>query len=114
MVVSYRCKVAMLHSVFGADSLCVVISEHLGEQVKCFFGYQLVILIINVLVPLFLGELSQNIIVMTIQSHLILFNVGHKFLSTENLGDLDKLVIVVLTLEEWFLLEDHTSEHAAE
>ena len=30
------------------------------------------------------------------------------------LGDLDELVVVVLSVEEWLLLEDHAGEHAAQ
>lgn len=51
---------------------------------------------------------------MAVKSHIVLLNIGKQLVSTENFGDLDKLVVVVLTLEERLFLEDHTSKHATQ
>ena len=56
--------------------------------------------------------LSEDIVVVAIESHIVFFDVGEEIVSAENLGDLDKLIEVILALEEWLLLEDHTGEHA--
>ena len=58
--------------------------------------------------------LSENIIVMSIKSHLELFNISVKHISAQNLGNFDQLVVVVFALEERLFLENHSCEHAAQ
>jgi len=50
----------------------------------------------------------------SIKSDIVLINIGEKFISSEDLSDLNQLIIVILALEEGLLLEDHTCEHAPE
>ena len=70
------------------------------------------ILSIDKLVP-WLARLSSNkIIVVVVQGKAILVNVGEKVICSQNFSNFYKLVVVVATLEEWFLLENHSSEHA--
>ena len=47
MVVTYCLKVAVLHGIFWCDSLSMVISQHLAQQVKGLVRDELVILIVN-------------------------------------------------------------------
>ena len=82
-------EVAMLHGVLGTDPFGVVVFEHLRQQVESLLRHQLIVLIIDVLVPLFLGELLQNVVVVGVKRYLILLHVRHQLLSTQNLGDLD-------------------------
>jgi hypothetical protein len=49
---------------------------------------------------------SKNVIVLGIQFDVVLLEIGIEFLSAKNLGDLHKLVIVVMSMEEWFLPKD--------
>lgn len=58
--------------------------------------------------------LPENVIVVAVQSNIVLFDVGEKVIGSQNFCDLDKLIIVVLSLEEWLLLENHSCEHAPE
>lgn len=57
--------------------------------------------------PGFLRVLTQNVIVVRIKGHIVLLNIVVEFLSSEDLCNLDELVVVVLALEEGLLLEDH-------
>jgi len=72
------------------------------------------VLAVDEFVPGLLGVLTNHIVVLLIESHIILVNVGVELVCAEYLGDLHELVVVVLALEEWLLLEDHAREHAAE
>ena len=74
----------------------------------------MLVLAIDEFVPGFLGVLPNHIVVLLIESHIILVNVSVELICAEHLGNLHELVVVVLALEEWLLLEDHTGEHAAE
>jgi hypothetical protein len=57
--------------------------------------------------------LAENVVVMSIKGDVVLFDVGIKIFSSQNFCDFDKLVIVVFSLEERFLLENHASKHAS-
>ena len=67
---------------------------------------------IDKLVPGLAGLSSNKIVVVVIQGKAIFVNVREKVIRSQNFGDFHELVVVVATLEEWFLLEDHASEHA--
>jgi hypothetical protein len=58
--------------------------------------------------------IANNVIVVTVQCHVVLLNISEKLVCTENFGNLNKLVVVIFALEEGLLLEDHTSKHTAE
>lgn len=70
------------------------------------------VLAVDKFVPGFLGVLTQDVIVVRVKSNVIFLNVGVKLISSENLSNFDKLIVVVFSLEEWFLLENHAREHA--
>ena len=48
------------------------------------------------------------------QLDVVLLQVLDQFVSTHHFGDLDQLVIVIMSVEEWFLLEQHPSQHATQ
>ena len=50
---------------------------------------------------------------MGVEGQVVLVQVGIQVFCAEHFRDLDQLVEVVTTLEEWLTLEDHASEHAA-
>jgi len=109
-----RLEVRVLHGVLRGDALCVVVPEHLGEQVESLISDKMLVLAMNELVPRLLGVLPEDVIVVGVESHAVLVDVGEEFVSAEDLGDLYELVVVVLPLEEGLLLEDHAGEHAPE
>ena len=51
---------------------------------------------------------------MTIKSHVVFLNVGEEIICTKDLSYFNELIVVVFSLEERLLLEDHTSKHASE
>ena len=73
----------------------------------------MLILAIDKLVPWLLGVLSEDVIIVGIESHIVLVDISIELISSEDLGNLHQLIVIVLALEEWFLLEDHTNKHAA-
>jgi len=69
---------------------------------------------IQELIPRFLLVLSENIIVVAIKGDTVLLNVCEQIISSQNLGNLYKLIVVILTLEEWLFLENHAGKHASQ
>jgi hypothetical protein len=106
-------EVGVLHSVLWGDSFHMIVSKHLRKEIKGFFANQMFVLAVNELVPGLLSVLSQNIVIVGVQGYAVLFNIGIKLVSSKHLSDFNKLVVVVLALEEWFLLENHACEHAS-
>lgn len=74
----------------------------------------MLVLAVHELVPRLLGVLAEDVVVVGVEGDVVLVDVSEELVGAEHLGDLDQLVIVVLTLEEGLLLEYHASEHAAE
>jgi len=104
----------MLHGLFGSKSLSVVVAEHLAQQINGLFGDKRVILSINKLIPGLAGVLSNDIIVVTVKSDIVLFDIGEQLFCAEDLGNLNQLVVVVFSLEKGFFLENHACKHATQ
>jgi len=113
LVIADWLKVWVLHSVFWCDSLSMIVPKHIIKKVQCFLGNKWLVLVVDELVPWLLWVLTKNIIVVWVHGHIVFFNVSKEVVSSQNFGNLHKLIVVVFTLEEWLLLEDHTCEHAA-
>ena len=58
--------------------------------------------------------LSKYIVVVSIKSHVELLHISVQLFSSQNFGNFNQLVVVILSLEEWLLLEDHTRKHTTE
>lgn len=65
------------------------------------------ILGVDEFVPGFLGVLTKDVVIVRVEGHVVLVNVGIKLVCTKDLGDFHKLVVIVLALEEGFFLENH-------
>jgi len=92
----------------------MVVPQHLAEKVKSLFVSEGSVGLVDELFPLLLGEVAEDVVEVTVKLDLVLLNVLEQFSGSEHLGDFNKLIVVVFTLEEGLLLEDHASEHAAE
>ena len=116
MILSNWLKVGVGHGVSGSDSLSMVISQHHAQKVKSLIRYELVVLLVDKLGPRLSwnGVGGEQILVVTVESESVLVQIGVELLSAENFGNLDKLVVVVTTLEERLTFENHASKHAAE
>ena len=115
MVVTNCLKVAVLHGIFWCDSLSMVIPQHLAQQVEGLVRDKLVILLVNELGPRFAGNglRWKDVFVVVVEREAVLVKISVKLFGAEYLCNLDKLVVVIRTLEERLALEDHASEHAA-
>lgn len=109
-----RLEVGVLHGILGCDALSMIIAEHLREQVKGLLRHKMLILAGQKLRPGLACVLSNHVVVLLLQSYIVLINVGIELVCSEDLSDLHQLIVVILSLEEGLLLEDHASEHAAE
>jgi len=114
VVVLDRLEVSVLHCVLGSDTFGVVILKHPVEQVKGFFSDELVILGVDELLPRLAGLVAEDVVEVRVEGHAVFLDVGEKLICAEELRNFNELVVVVLALEERFLLEDHASEHASE
>ena len=65
------------------------------------------------LVPWFLLVHSKDVIIVTVKGHVIFLNIVEKVICSKNLGNLNKLIVVVFSLEERLFLKDHTGKHTA-
>jgi hypothetical protein len=92
----------------------MVVSQHLAEQVQGLRVSESFVNGVDELFPLLLGEVAEDVIKVAVKLDLVLLDVLEQLLGTEDLSNFNKLVVVVFTLEEGFLLEDHSSEHAAQ
>lgn len=104
----------MVHSVLWGDSLGVVVPQHVVQKIDGLLCHQRLVLVVHELVPRLFWVLAQDIVVVGIQSDIVLFNVSEKVISSKDFRNFHQLVVIVFALEEWLLLEDHTSEHASQ
>ena len=114
VVVSNYFEVWVLHCVLGADSFGMVISQHLSEEVKSFIADEGMVLLTDEFLPWLASVGAQDVIIVLVQGEVVLLEISDKIISSQYLGNLHELVIVVCALEEWLLLEYESSEHAAE
>lgn len=81
MMVFDRLKVRMVHCVFGCHTLGMVVLKHLGKQIDCFVCNQLVVLGSDELGPWFARVIAENVVVVGVQLHVVLFNISIELLS---------------------------------
>lgn len=92
----------------------MIITEELGDKVDSFVRDEMLVLGRNKLLPRLLGVTSKNTIKVRVQLKIIRIEVVKEFLRTENLCNLYQLVVVVVSVKERFLAEDHSREHATQ
>ena len=92
--------------------------EHLRKQVKKAISSFRVLQKVSVhgvykFLPGFLLEILQLFVDLWCQFKVELVNILQNVMGTNHFGNFDELVIIVCTLEEWFPLENHPSQHAS-
>ncbi len=89
MVVAHSLKVNMSHRIFWSDSLSMIITQHLAQQVESFVTDELVVLGIDKFGPGFARDrlLGEKVLIVRIQSQSVLVQICIKFLGTQDLGD---------------------------
>lgn len=114
VILFYGREVRVVHCVSGSDSHGVIVDQHFTEKVESLFVHQVLVARRNELPPRLLCVSSEDVIVVAVESDVVLIAVGVEVISSKDFSDLDQLVLVVFSLEEGLLEEDHSSEHAAE
>ena len=104
----------MVHCILRCNSLRVIISQHIVQQIKSFFTHQGFILVVDELVPWLLWVLAEDVIVVPVKCHIVLFNIGKEIICAKDLSYFHKLIVVIFPLEERLFLKNHAGEHAAE
>ena len=57
--------------------------------------------------------LSEEIIILCIEFDVVFLNILKQLVCSKDLGDFDELIIIIVTMEERFLAEDHRSKHGS-
>lgn len=83
-----RCKVWVVHRVLRSDSLGVVVSEHAVQQVQGFLGDEALVHMVYEFVPRLLLVNSKNIVVVTVERHVVLLDVIEQVICAEDLCNL--------------------------
>ena len=96
------------------QTLLVIISEELGNEVNGFLRHKVLILSGDEFLPWLLRMTAQDAIEVRVQLKIISIKVMEQLFGAKDLGDLHELVVVVVAVEEGLLAEDHSSEHAAQ
>jgi len=58
--------------------------------------------------------LSEEIIVLGIEFDIVFLDVLEQFICSEDFGDFDELVVIIVAVEEGFFAEYHGCEHCSE
>lgn len=85
----------------------MIISQKLVQEVNCFITDEALVLSVDKRGPRLAGESGENVIVLRIQLNVVLVQVLEELLGAKNLGNLDQLVGVAVSVEERLLAEDH-------
>ena len=104
----------MLEGLPRRDSLRVVNLQHLRQEVKASLINEVFVLTGYIFLPLFLAEVYQVLLEEARQADVVeLRNVLFYILSAYYSCYLQQLIIIVRSLEKWFLHEHHARQHAA-
>ena len=92
----------------------MIIPQELGYEVDGFLRHQVLILSRDELLPRFLRVTTQDAIEVGVQFKIVSVKVVEQLFSTEDLGNLYELVVIVMAVEEGLLAENHSGEHTAQ
>lgn len=97
-----------------AESYLMVVAEELIKEINGVIADEPLILSIDEAVPALLGEAAENIVILSVELNVIFVEVVEEVFSTQDLGNLDQLVRVAVSMEEGLLAEDHGCKHGAQ
>lgn len=107
-------KVAVSLSLLGSEALLVIVAQQLVEEVNGLIGHEALVLRCDEAVPGLLLEAAENVVVLGIELYLVLVEVLEQLVSAKDLGNLNKLVGIALTVEKGLLAKNHGRKHGAE
>lgn len=96
----------MLKGLFGYDSFSMVILKHSAQEIKCVFSTQSLVIGFDEFRPWLGSVLTYKFVIVIIKSHIILFQILEKSLSSEDLTNLYQLISVTITHEERLFFEN--------
>lgn len=92
----------------------MVITEKFVKEVECFRANKALVLRIDERMPRLLRVPRQEIVILRVQLDIVLVQVLEELIGTKNLGDLNELIGVAVSMEEWLLPEDHRGKHGTQ
>lgn len=98
----------------GKGTNLVVVSQQLVKEVNGFVSDEALVLRVDKAVPRLLLETPEDVIVLSIKLNFILVEVVEEIIGSQDLGDLDQLIRIAVTVEERLLAENHRGKHGAQ
>lgn len=88
----------------------MVVSQKLVQEINGCIRNKALVLRGNKFAPWLARISAENLVVLNIQLQVVLLQVSKQLVSAQNAGNLDKLVVVVVSVEERLLAEDLSYE----
>ena len=92
----------------------MIVSEEFVKKVDGLWANEALIVSVHKALPRFLGESAEDVVVLSVKLDVIFVEVFKELVGTKNLGDLDQLVRVTVSVKKRFFSEDHGREHGAQ
>lgn len=92
----------------------MVVSQKLVKEVNSLVADETLVLSVNKRVPRLAREARENVIILRVQLNIVLVQVLKELFSSKNLGNLNQLVGVAVSVEEGLLAENHGCEHSTQ
>ena len=92
----------------------MIVSKEFVEEIDGLWAHETLIVSIHKALPRFLGESAEDVVVLSVKFDVIFVEVLEELVRTENLGNLDQLIRVTVSVEKRFFPEYHGSEHGAQ
>lgn len=96
----------MSHGLFRSQPLLVVVTQQSVQEIDRLRANIPLVFGIDEAIPCLAWIAPENFVKVRIQLNVVFFQVGEQFVGPQNLRNLDQLVIVVVSVEEWLLAEN--------
>mmetsp|Transcript_12226 Transcript_12226/g.22110 ORF Transcript_12226/g.22110 Transcript_12226/m.22110 type:complete len:371 (+) Transcript_12226:309-1421(+) len=107
-------KIGVGHGLLRRQPLLVIVPQQLRNKVDRLLRHQMLVFVRNKLLPGFFRMPPQNPIEMGVQFQVIGIQVMEQFLRPKNLGNFDQLIVVIMSVKEGLLPENHPREHTSQ
>ena len=92
----------------------MIVAEKLRHKINRLIRDKVLVVRRDELLPGLLGMPTKNAIEVRIEFEVVGVKVVEELFGSQNFGNLNQLVVVVVTVEEGFLAKDHARKHASE
>mmetsp|Transcript_21970 Transcript_21970/g.54127 ORF Transcript_21970/g.54127 Transcript_21970/m.54127 type:complete len:291 (+) Transcript_21970:147-1019(+) len=104
-------KVGVLQRILRRDTRLVVVAQALIQKVERLRRHKVLVVAGHKRVPALTRVAPQDAVVVAVELHIVLVQVRVEVVGAEHLRDLDKLIVVVVTMEEGLFPENHSRKH---